>query len=303
VNDTAVAMTGLIDQSNVTKIINLTRGNTIGWMFYASDTSGNWNRTDVWTFIVNNSPPTRVNLLEPGDLDGEVIANATPTFNWTNATDADNDQIYYDIFIRCFPSCSVDNREAFNLIDSNYTLSEPLKYYDDDGYSYEWWVRAFDGTSYGENSSKFIFSIGSVVSISLPIDTVSFGTLTHGQQEDTTDDNPPPFVIQNDGNCYVNVNLTVNRFLWDTGVSSDFQYKIDDVRGEGGGEEGAFNSSASATSWTDFTLENVTGIYQLNYSDNRDSAEIDIGIIVPSGEPSGSKRSEVLFSAYYVKVT
>ncbi len=179
VNDTAEEMTGLINQSNVTKIINLTRGNTIGWRFYASDTSNNWNYTDVWAFVVNNSPPTRVNLSYPPNA--TPIMTTLPRFNWTNSTDADNDTIYYDIFIRCLEGCQDDNREAYNLTSSNYTPYPPLQYFIDDGYSYEWWVRAHDNISYSENSSKFNLSIidrGFLVNCTSPANGSSTGNYT-----------------------------------------------------------------------------------------------------------------------------
>jgi len=300
INDTAVAMTGLINQSNVTKTINLTRGNTIGWRFYANDTTNNLNYTDIWTFIVNNTPPSTVNLSYP--LNNSVITNTTPRFNWTNITDADNDKILYDLFINCSVGCSVDNRQIYNITDANYTISPPLKYYQDDGYSYQWWVRAFDNLSYSANSTKFNFTIASSVVISLPTANISFGELEVNEQNDTTDDNPPPIVIQNDGNSYINVNITIDSYIWASNQSPSeyFQYKIDNVTGE----EDAFNSTSSATAWTYFNASaNLTSIIEFNYSDDRDSAEIDINLTVPPDEPPGNKESNIIFTGYYVMVT
>lgn len=299
INDTAVEMRGTINQSNVTKTINLTRNNTIGWIVYANDTAKNWNNTVFWTFVVNNTPPSTPVLSLP--INNTQITNTTPRFNWTNATDADNDTAYYDIFIKCLGGCSVDNREAYNLTDANYTPSEPLRYYDDDGYKYEWWVRAFDNISYGVNSSHSNFSISSSVVIGLPTMNVSFGTMNVYQQNDTTDDNPSPIAIQNDGNCYINVNISADSYIWESNQSPSkyFQFKVDNVSTE----KGAFNSSDSATSWTFFNSSyNTTSIIQLNYSDATDSAEIDINLTVPEGEPPGDKQSSVIFTGYYVMV-
>jgi len=299
VNDSGVTMVGTVNASNVTKTIIRTQGNTIGWRFYANDSLGNINATDIWTFTVNNTAPTKVNLSYP--VNNSVITNTTPRFNWTNSTDADNDTIYYDLIIRCLGGCSVDNRELNNLTDANYTPSPPLKYYQDDGYSYKWWVIPLDNTTYGANSSIFNFTIASSVAISLPTANVSFGELSINKQNDTTDDNPSPIVIQNDGNSYINVNITVDSYLWGSvqSESTYFQYKIDNVTGE----EGAFNWTASANSWTNFTLDNATGIYRFNYSDDRDSAEVDINITVPPNEEPGKKESNILFTGYYVVVT
>ena len=87
-------------------------------------------------------------------------------------------------------------------------------------------------------------------------------------------------------------------------VTTEVLNKIDNVTVSGvPAENGSFNSSASATSWTNFSTTNSTGIYWFNYSDDRDSAEIDINITVPADEPSGDKTSTILFTGYYVKVT
>ncbi len=284
---------------NITKVVNLTRDNVIGYMFYANDSDGNINFTPIYIFKVNNTPPTSINLSYPKN--STSITNTTPRFNWTNATDPDNDTIYYDLFIRCIGGCSVDNREIYNLTDTNYTPKAPLEYYSDDNYHYEWWVVPHDNTSYAPNSSKFNFSIQSLVQVSLPTNKVEFGTLEPNQQNDTTDDNPPPIIIQNDGNCYINVNITTSSPLWSSiqKQSKYFMYKIDNVSSE----KGAFNYSASATTWTYFNQSiNYTSIYKLNYSDARDSAELDINITVPPNEPPGNKSTSIIITGYYVKI-
>ena len=41
---------------NATKTVNLTSGNVVGWRFYANDTAGNWNASDIFTFTVAATP-------------------------------------------------------------------------------------------------------------------------------------------------------------------------------------------------------------------------------------------------------
>ena len=92
INDSAIEMTGLINQSNVTKIINLTRGNTIGWMFCANDTSNNMVCTDIWTFVVNNTPPSFNE-----SLTNQLVVTPNSLYYDINCSDADGDSItYYD---------------------------------------------------------------------------------------------------------------------------------------------------------------------------------------------------------------
>jgi hypothetical protein len=295
-NDTAVTITGLTNVSNVTKTINLSQGNTIGWKFYASDSSGNWNETDTWTFIVNNTPPTTPVLISPENEN--TTTNRTPYFNWTS-TDADGDTIYYDIFIYCKPACSVDNRIAYNITTSNYTPSTELQYFIDDNNYYIWWVRAFDNISYSSNSSTYNFSIISLVSINLSNSIVDFGDMNNGDSDNTTDDSPLPIIITNNGNSFINLNISAED-LWESqsNPSEYYQFKADNSS-----ELNSFNYSDSITTWTNMSTTDIGFIYWLNHSDNSDSAELDLLVKVPDDEPPGKRNSTITITGYYVKIT
>lgn len=67
------------------------------------------------------------------------------------------------------------------------------------------------------------------------------------------------------------------------------------------GEEGAFNSSGSQINWSYVPTANTTFVGLFNYSDVRDSAEIDMLVWVPLSEPSGSRSSILTFIGWYVK--
>ena len=64
---------------------------------------------------------------------------------------------------------------------------------------YNWTVRAYDGTDYGEWSEIWNFTIEPVILLELTTDTVDFGNLAITQENDT-DIGPAPFVVQNNGN-------------------------------------------------------------------------------------------------------
>jgi len=68
------SMSGLNAWSNVTKFINSTVNCPIRWMFYANDTSNNWNDSDIFSFNTTISPGWfNVTLIEPSPK----ICNAT----------------------------------------------------------------------------------------------------------------------------------------------------------------------------------------------------------------------------------
>jgi hypothetical protein len=63
INTTPIAFTSSYSFKNLT--INLTRGNTIGWKFYANDTVNNINETVLQTFTVANTNPATPSLNSP----------------------------------------------------------------------------------------------------------------------------------------------------------------------------------------------------------------------------------------------
>jgi len=284
-------------------ISNLTSGNTSkheNWtcsvkMYDGIVNESEWNNASLY---IRNSAPDKVSLYAPAD--GSNTTDRTPTFMW-NGTDPDNDTLNYTIYIVCGHiaggGCSDDNRIE-NTTTNSYTPTEELQYLGDDNYYYNWSVKAWDGETYGEESDVWNITINSAVILSLPTSFVNFGSKNVGDTDNTTDDDPNPFVIQNDGNCKVHVNISASDLLWDTKPSASefFRYKADNVSGE----EGAFNSSGSQTTWADVPTSDTKFLDSLNYSDVLDSAEIDILITVPLDEGAGNKSSTLVFTGEYI---
>jgi len=248
----------------------------------------------VWINVTPvNDPPNAPTLLEPTD-GNTTITNRTVFFNWT-VTDIDGDTDFtYDLIIQrmsCeLPSnpdyCSIDEVNITGIPDSNYTTSQFL----DVSAVYNWSVRAKDDTDYGSWAAVFNFTLQPVLTLTFTTDTVSFGEMWGGGNSDnTTDDSPPPFVIENQGNVRVDIiNITVNESLFDSVAHPNdyFKYKVDNVTGE----EGAFNWSSSVTTWTQVNNHtNFTAIKQLDWNDSKDSAEIDLYVLVPPTESVGTK--------------
>jgi len=55
-NDSWVSMSGTMNWSNVTKVVNSTVGATIAWKVYANDSNDNWNASDVYSFETTYNP-------------------------------------------------------------------------------------------------------------------------------------------------------------------------------------------------------------------------------------------------------
>jgi len=116
-NDTSVDMAGAAQyNASTTKNISLAQGNQICWYYWVNDTSSNNASSTEQCFIVANTAPTTPILDEPNN--NTNTTDNTPTFNWTNSTDNDNDAITYEILI--------DDETNFNspYTQSNSTLTE-----------------------------------------------------------------------------------------------------------------------------------------------------------------------------------
>jgi len=283
-------------------------GTTYWYKVYANDTSGNFNATLAQTFRENAKPPV-LTLNSPEDNNHTI--NRTPQFSWIMTADDDGDSITTQLNIT--PNCaSVDcdilDSRLKNVTGSgtSYTLTEAEKLmnlYEAGDYqdNYTWKVITWDGYEWAESysSSRTIF-IDSQVVLTLINDTTNFGTMVPNDKNDTTDNNPNPLLLENDGNCFVDVNLSSSDLLWESllasGASDYYLYKIDQYAGWN-----SFNFGQSQTTWQQVPATNITSISELNYSAGNNRTEIDINLTVPGDEPEGSKSSVLSFTGYYMR--
>jgi len=270
---------------------NTTRGQNWTCSLRAYDGIGfsAWGNSSNLTVL--NTPPV-VALQYPQD--GSSTTNRTPFFNWT-VSDHDGDTAFgyeFNISLVASSTCVDPDRYVQNLVNPNYTLPDDLNCFIDNNDYYEWTVRSNDSFGFGSWASAYQLNISTLVDISLLVSGVDFGSLAVLEIDDTVDDSPPPFVVQNNGNAKVHVNISATA-LWTSVAfpSVYYQYKIDNVTTE----LNSFNWSGSVTTYTNMPELNVTSIWQLGYIDTNDSAETDILIQVPPNEPPGSRNSTVTF--------
>ncbi|GEM_PF-3695871 len=249
-----------------------------------------------------NTPPATPSLISPSK--GSSTTDRTPLFMWGTVTDIDGDPVSYELNITCYHlaggGCSGkgnDNRHV--SIDAGFTsheLTGDLQYFYDSQYYYNWTARSYDGEEYSSwNSNEFNFNLSSSISITLLNDSVNFGVIAQHGTNDTTDNSPLPFLLENSGNAFVNVSLQATS-LWNSvsGSSRFFQFKADNYTLE----NGSFNWGLSTTLFTNVSIgSNSLVLAMLNYTNATDSAEIDLNITVPENEGSDVRSSTITFTA------
>jgi len=239
------------------------------------------------SIYINNLPT--VTLTDPDD--NNQTPDRTPKFSWSPDADDNLTYLTYDFNLSCQPGCGVDNRLVEGLDEIEYTPTK-LLYLNDRGKNYTWQVRAYDGYNYGIWTDARTIMIDAYLDISLTNTNISFGNLTINEIENTTDDNPSPFELQNDGNCIANISIEgLQLFESSEHPSKYFQFKADNSS-----ELVSFNWQGSLYSWTNLPSSTTHAITELNDTDDTDTVEIDIKVEVPPEEAGGDRESTITFT-------
>ncbi|MCF7871940.1 hypothetical protein K9L97_02805, partial [Candidatus Woesearchaeota archaeon] len=261
------------------------------WIFSCQATDinglvGEWTNSTTTTIQQSNTPPT-IPIPDYPD-DGDIFfINRTPTYNWTESTDEQDDNLTYDLEISTDETFTVIILNQTNISNNNHTQPTEL-----DFDTYYWKVRAYDGSLYSNWSNTTNFTLVTNVDILIVQDNVSFGTLNPKESDNTTDNNPEPFQFISNSNTYIDLyNTTPTQSLWTTESLGTEYWKIK-ARNE---STGNYNESGSLINWLNVNESIPDLITYLNYSTNKNNASIDIYIKGPDYEPPGSKQSTINF--------
>ena len=272
---------------------NTTKGDVwkCGMLLYDGSEYSSWVNSS--NLVILNSAPT-VSLSSPAD--GSSTTDRTPSFSWTS-NDNDGDSLTYEINISHLGGigCVDLDEVGVGIGGQSYTPSVDLNCLYDNGDYYVWKVRASDVEVNGSWTGERKINISALVSVKLLTSSINFGNMNPGDSNDTATSALNPLKIENNGTVYVNISLNASP-LWNmvTTNSSYYRFKVDNVTGE----EGAFNWLSSIVDWFNIPFTGyVTSIDYLNYSDDKDSAEIDIAVEVPANEDPGVKSSNIILKA------
>ncbi|MBT6689746.1 hypothetical protein HN903_00260 [archaeon] len=283
-----------------------------GTLFSAILDSGNTSKGESWScslrtydgglysewgnssgLVILNTLPTVV-LISPTDWNSTT--NRSLMFNWSGS-DVDNDSLTYEISIGEHKYAGVnicnDDRSDDSINNESYVPASDLLCLYDNGYYYNWSVRAHDGLGWGEWSDVWHFNVTANIEAVLINGEIDFGSMAMGEVKNTTTGVLDPFELDNSGNAIINISVNSSQ-LWEqaSGNSSYYQFKANNVTGEGG----AFDWLLSIVDWFNMPITgNVVAVDELNYQDGDDGVEIDMRLEVPANEAPGAKSANIVF--------
>ncbi|MAF89465.1 MAG: hypothetical protein CL963_03105 [Euryarchaeota archaeon] len=145
-------------------------------------------------------------------------------------------------------------------------------------------------------------NVSEYVIMSLNSSVLKFGEdapLTPGASDDTTDGNPDPLILTNDGNVEMNVSVQKNDDLFTTDVAGSLQIKaLNDTAGDNAGCGTGGGTGRMVDSFADINdSPNPDQIIKnLGYVAANDTCAIHLKVTVPSDEPAGNYTSVLTFT-------
>lgn len=239
------------------------------------------------------SPSTSV--AQGASINREVKVLFTGLNNWTNITNASDGSGNGSAFMSK-NTTEIGNMTNGSTYDVKFTcapgLAQVLGVYD-----YNVSVNSTQNTTTVNLTVKCTVTTAQDTTISMVKSTVSFENMAISETNNTDDDNPPPFVIRNDGN--VNVNITIaatDLFSSTANPTTNYQWNST------ANESGSLQNNVLGQNLFGYTNTPASGsptkcIGELKSADANDQATVNINLTIPSVETGGNKTSTVTFIA------
>lgn len=269
--------------------INLTRGRVFLYRFFANDSLGNINNTELYTFTVQNTAPINPIILWPlnNSFLNQIITNVS-------ATDLDNDELIFYYFVNNTFNASGISNTILNLSDGSYSLkiiasdmlenssnssliyftldsTAPIIYYTNGTESNNTYFKNRDWIFINVSASDSNFA-----NITFYLYNSSFGLINSALYNDPT--RGVNFTNLSEGTYYYNV-TTLDKAL-NQNKTETRKLTLDSSKPSiAGVASSGIISSRATLSWT----VNEEANYTVNYG-----TTTDLGTIIPSNEYSNS---------------
>ncbi|HLC66120.1 MAG TPA: hypothetical protein VJK52_00590, partial [Candidatus Nanoarchaeia archaeon] len=279
----------------------------------ANDTSNNMNDTVTARFTVASAADTifpNVSYINTSDGFGSSVFGRKTAVNISVNVTEETQLSFIAVSIQVPNGTKLPNitlfrsgGDAWNRSQSPNNFSIKFNETSQTG-TYIVRVLANDTSNNMNDSVTTKFDVNSIVSFNFLTSSLDFGSLTNSELQDTADDTPIPFRVENDGS--VPINISVNgTTIFSSSATNSSSYQFQCGTGTGGAATECTCNAPAPTSFTNLPLANITvaadkqalAIFDFPWQASNDSIAIDIRINVPDDEPGGTKNSVVTFEA------
>ncbi|MFH1424085.1 MAG: hypothetical protein ABIG20_00205 [archaeon] len=145
-------------------------------------------------------------------------------------------------------------------------------------------------------TAQLVVNSTSAISVDPATTPMDFGTMDVNTQNDTTNNDPNPFIVSNDGNSFVNITIYATNIWSQSGYNNPTaNYKFNSTENE---SNSVINPATDLTAWSNIpntSNNSVTVVTNLEYNQTNDSIKVHLNLTVPPEEPPGSKTSTITF--------
>ena len=264
VNESAINWTSTPEYANVSKTLNSTHNQIVGYRWYSDDNEGNTNNTPIYTLIIQDTtPPVSITSLT------NTTGNFWHNWTWINPGDADFNYLY--VLINNTWTANTSN-EYYNIsADAHNTSTISIKTVDTTGNINSTWV---NHTSTIPNNAITISNISASY-------TLNEGeTLSIDANATDPDSDTPTFA---DNSTEWNVNFSNGIVYWATtdGDQGTYNYYINVTDGYSSTDQYNFTVTViDSTPTVISNLQNTTGNFWVNWTWDAGSNTDDYDIYI-----------------------
>jgi len=236
-------------------------------------------------------------MLDAVAQNNTITTNRRPVFLWNNSTDSEGHTLTYQIYIDDDPDFSAPeytNDSLNNDTTANQTSFTPFA--DLSISTYSWKVRAYDGYNFSSWSDIWGFDLQSSVAISMVNNTSNFTNdlgeyPTPGDNSNTSLPGVGWFVVENDGNCEINLTINGSDF-WPVESNPTTYYRFKTIPNVTG------SYADGTSSWTQVpalsSADHVGWMMYDNVSNlDKNRTDLHFNITVPASYSAGQLSSTV----------
>jgi len=138
-------------------------------------------------------------------------------------------------------------------------------------------------------------TVNGTLSFTINPQSVNFSRLNPNDNDNTTDLNPLPFNVTNDGNSLLNISLSSAQ-LFQSAALGTFYFQVGCGNTTVEGNCSSRSNTTAPSQFTNVLSNSFVVIPYLDFEDSNDTNYIHVNVGIPAGEPAGLREAILTFT-------